>query len=107
MTVAHRFREISPQTRHQKQYLAILKLYSECDIVRICHVLNCKFEDSLFRKRSEIDINLTRDLWNEMETQHDEVVVWAEQQGADSWRVKRVLAYAEAHPTNDGLGMGT
>jgi len=107
MTVVHRFREIAPQTLHQKQYLAILKLYSEYDIVRICHVLNCKFEDSLFRKRCEMDINLTRDLWNEMEGRPDEVVVWAERQGPDSWRVKRVLTYAEAHPTDDGQGVGT
>ncbi len=54
-----------------------------------------------------MDINLTRDLWNEMEGRPDEVVVWAERQGPDSWRVKRVLTYAEAHPTDDGQGVGT
>ena len=97
MSRIYRFKNIAPQTRKQKQYLAILKLYSEHDIARICSVLNCKFEDSLFRRNWEIEEAMTDALWDSMIEDQDEVLQWAQRQGANGWRVRRVLAYAEAH----------
>ena len=84
-------RYIRPREKKHKEYLCILILYGRYTMLQTISLLDRRFkEDATY-----FDIELTQQYWEYLESTNHEILRWARAEGPDSWRVSRLLKWAE------------
>jgi len=85
---------VAPYEKRHREYLAILRLYTDYDIPKITRLLNKKFKYRLDHDYRVLDEKLTAELWKRLTARMDKIVIWACDLGSRNWRVKRVKNWA-------------
>ena len=85
----------APYEKRHREYLAILRLYTDYDMTKITSLLNKKFEYRLDHDSVFIEERKTASLWERLTARNDEIVQWAYGLGVNNWRVKRVKKWAQ------------
>ena len=97
---------ITPQDKRHVEYLAIFKLYTDYKDLKITRLLNDKFKSELPRGHY-FKVEKVKQKWIRMEERNDDIRLDVMSWGEDSWRVKRVLRWAEADNEKHPLGRDT
>ena len=87
-----------PNEKRQKEYLAIFKLYTDFQPLKIARLLNHKFGDKDEDHQPaghKFDVNEVEEKWEIMRQSNDSIISRVQNWGDSYWRVKRVLRWAE------------
>ena len=94
MRAATSIKLIRPHGKQHKQYLCILKLYTAHKIQWIVSLLNRRFSDYLDKHSARFDEAMTEAYYESMERNDHRELRWAEKEGRNSRKVRRVLEWA-------------